>query len=550
VKLLALLRAESQLDARRLALLAAAAAVANVAILAIINAAAGLAARRDINLRLGLMFGIAIILYVLAQRALMSRAVAEIERIVHRVRVRLIAMLQRTDLTAFEHIGHAVIYAGITRETSTITQSAPALVTGAQSVVLILFASIYVASITFWGFLIGAAFMVLATLAQLRRMRHLGQQVHAAAVRENAMFEGLSDILKGFKEVQMSSRRAREIFADVSAASSEAADLRVKTQLQWVDEFVRIQVIFFLLPGTAVFLAPRFSTLASDDVIKMTAAIFFLIGPIGYVGQTIQVVTTLNVAAEHVFALQDLLAGAPQVERPAPARERLIRDFSEGFREVTLDGVVFQHRTDGTTGFAIGPVSLTIQAGEILFISGGNGSGKSTLVKVLAGLYRPSQGTLRVNGVALAPDEYQAYRDRLTVIFSDYHLFARLYGLDPPSSARARELLEDLGLQDKTRLAGDRFETLDLSFGQRKRLALMVALLEDQPLMIFDEWAAEQDPGFRARFYREILPALKRAGKTLVVVTHDDRYFDVADRHVRMEEGVIVSGSDGVKADR
>lgn len=548
MKLLQLLRAESQLSGRKLALLAVAAGVCNVTILAIINAAAGLAAVREVNLRLAVMFVIAVVLYVMAQRAVMSAAVAEIERIIHRIRVRLIGMLQRTDLPAFEHIGHAAIYAGITRETSAIAQAAPALVNGAQSAVLILFASLYVASLSVWGFLIGAAFMVLATTAQLRRMRQLAQQLHRSAARENEMFERLSDILSGFKELKMSSRRAREVFADASAVSSEAAELRVKTQLQWVSEFVRIQVIFFLLPGTVVFLVPQYTSVASEDVVKMTAAVLFLIGPIGYVGQSIQLVTTLNVAAENMLDLQALLASAVQPERPAAAA-RWARDFAGGFREITLEDVTFQHRADGVQGFAIGPVSVTIRAGEMLFISGGNGSGKSTLIKVLAGLYAPAAGTLRVDGVPLAEDEHQAYRDRIAVIFSDYHLFTRLFGLDPPSPLRARELLESLGLQDKTRLIGDRFETLDLSFGQRKRLALMVALLEDRPLMIFDEWAAEQDPHFRARFYREILPGLKRAGKTLVVVTHDDRYFDVADRHLRMEEGVFMGTTDAARGD-
>ena len=357
------------------------------------------------------------------------------------------------------------------------------------------------------------------------------------------MFEILSNVLEGFKEIQMSSRRARDIFADVSLASSEAGELRIKTQLQWVQEFVRIQVIFFVLPGTAVFLAPRFSDLAGADVVKMTTALLFLVGPIGYLGQSIGVFTTLNVAAENIFALQDLLATA-QRKRPTETPGRWPREFSEDFREIALERVTFQHRLDGGQGFVMGPVSLTIRSGELLLISGGNGSGKSTLIKILAGLYKPAEGTLRVDRLPLADDEYQAYRDRIAVIFSDYHLFARLYGLAPPPPDQARERLESLGLQDKTRLVGDRFDTLDLSVGQRKRLALMVALLEDRPLMIFDEWAAEQDPGFRAKFYREILPDLKRAGKTLVVVTHDERYFDVADRHLRMDEGVMVDPDD------
>lgn len=545
MKFVDLVRAEGRLSYRRLALLSAASGISSVAILAIINEAAGRAANRDLNFRLALMFGIALVLYVLAQRAVMTAAVTEIERMVHRVRVRLVGRVQQMDLTAYEHVGHAPIYGAITRETTTIVQSAPTLVAGTQSAALIVFAAAYVATLSFWGFLVGAAFAVLATTTQIRRTHQLMDRLHLAAARENQMFDRLASILAGFKELKMWGRRARAMFADTSEVSREVTELRVATQSRYVAESVRLQVLFMLLPAAVVFLVPQFTSVVAEDVMKMTAAVLFLIGPIMSLGQSMYVVSSLNVAAENIVALEQLLAGAapPEETSVVPAG----RTFAEGFREIALDGVTFQHRTDGIQGFRVGPVSLRIRAGEMVFLSGGNGSGKSTLIKVLTGLYRPTTGTVRVDGLPLAPEEYQSYRDRITVLFSDYHLFDRLYGLEPPAPERARELLEYLGMEGKTRLVGDRFETLNLSIGQRKRIALMIALLEDKPLMVFDEWAAEQDPVFRARFYREILPGLKSAGKTLIVVTHDDRYFDVADRHLRMEDGVLVGtpGADG-----
>jgi putative ATP-binding cassette transporter len=538
VKFVDLVRAESRLSYRRLTLLSAASGLTSVALLAIINEAAGRAANRDLNFRLALMFGIAIVLYVMSQRAVMVSAVTEIERMIHRVRVRLIGLVQQMDFAAFEHVGHGPIYGAITRETSTIAQSAPTLVAGVQSATLIVFAAAYVAALSFWGFLIGAGFAALAILTQLRRTRELVGELHRAAVRENQLFDRLSSILAGFKELKMSSRRAQAVYADVSAVSSDATEVRVATQGRYVTEFVRLQVMFLLLPAAVVFLVPQFTSVGGEDVMKMTASVLFLIGPIMSLGQSMYVVSTLNVAADNIIALERQLTGPAQREPSSPLPPT--RSFAEGVREIALDAVTFQHRTDGISGFVVGPVTLGIRAGEMVFISGGNGSGKSTLIKVLAGLYRPTTGVLRVDGLPLAPEEYQTYRDRISVLFSDYHLFDRLYGVAPPSPARARELLEFLGMESKTRLIGDRFETLNLSIGQRKRLSLMVALLEDKPVMIFDEWAAEQDPVFRARFYREILPGLKRAGKTLIVVTHDDRYFDVADRHLRMEDGVLV----------
>lgn len=171
---------------------------------------------------------------------------------------------------------------------------------------------------------------------------------------------------------------------------------------------------------------------------------------------------------------------------------------------------------------------------------GGNGSGKSTLLKLLTGLYRPASGELRVNGQSLLPVQYHRYRNQFSIVFTDFHLFDRLYGLTRVNDESLAELLHDMELDLKTHYEEGRFSTLNLSTGQRKRLALIVALLDDKAILVFDEWAADQDPVFRKRFYEEILPDLKRRGKTVIAATHDDRYFSVADRVLKMECGRFV----------
>ncbi|HEX8619804.1 MAG TPA: ATP-binding cassette domain-containing protein, partial [Thermoanaerobaculia bacterium] len=151
------------------------------------------------------------------------------------------------------------------------------------------------------------------------------------------------------------------------------------------------------------------------------------------------------------------------------------------------------------------------------------------------------QGIIRVDGRTLTPEMYESYRGLFAAVFSDYHLFHRLYGLLDAADDEIQRRLELIEMQEKTRVADSRFETLDLSGGQRKRIALLVSLLEDRPICIFDEMAADQDPGFRRKFYQEILPLLKQEGKTIVAVTHDDRYFGDADRLLKMDEGRIVN---------
>jgi putative ATP-binding cassette transporter len=171
---------------------------------------------------------------------------------------------------------------------------------------------------------------------------------------------------------------------------------------------------------------------------------------------------------------------------------------------------------------------------------GGNGSGKTTFLKVLAGLYAPTVGALMVDGELVSERNLQDYRELFGAIYNDFHLFRKLYGV-PAEAAAIEAELDRMRIIDKVTYGADGFSTLDLSSGQRKRIAMAVLLLEDRPILIFDEWAAEQDPDFRRFFYEALLPELKARGRTLVVATHDDRYFGVADMVVTMEQGRVNS---------
>ena len=211
--------------------------------------------------------------------------------------------------------------------------------------------------------------------------------------------------------------------------------------------------------------------------------------------------------------------------------------------------VVFSYMDKSSEAvFRVGPLNFTLHSGDIVFISGGNGSGKSTFLKLLAGLYEPDSGELLLDGVRVDDTNRDAYRALIAAIFVDYHLFQRLYGIADPGPGEINRLLTQFRLTDKTRLTGGEFTTLDLSGGQRKRLALIVSLLEKRPILLLDEWTADQDPDFRRKFYDELLPELKQAGETVVVITHDDRYLaelDLPARKLRMDEGRFV-GQDSV----
>jgi putative pyoverdin transport system ATP-binding/permease protein len=211
------------------------------------------------------------------------------------------------------------------------------------------------------------------------------------------------------------------------------------------------------------------------------------------------------------------------------------------FSQIILQDVVHSyHDARGQDGFQLGPLSLELHPGQIIFLTGQNGSGKSTLAKVLVGLYEPEQGEVLWDGAKVTDKNRDAYRQLFSVVFSDYYLFESLLGLSEGDlDERAEILVRRLQLDGHVEINAGELSSTRLSQGQRKRLALLTAYLEDRPIYVFDEWASDQDPGFKEVFYKELVPELKARGKTVVVVTHDDRYFHLADRHVRLDEGHI-----------
>lgn len=222
----------------------------------------------------------------------------------------------------------------------------------------------------------------------------------------------------------------------------------------------------------------------------------------------------------------------------------LVKDDPEPLPEwnrLDLKGVTFAYPADNEgRAFMLGPLNFTLRRGELIFVVGGNGSGKSTLMKVLTGLYSPQSGMIQLDGLSITDDNRSHYCRYFSAVFSDFYLFDSLLGLGGPHlDACASRYLVELELDAKVQISDGAFSTTALSQGQRKRLALLTAFIEDRPIYVLDEWAADQDPHYREIFYKRLLPELKSRGKTVVVISHDDHYYDVADRIVKLDYGRV-----------
>ena len=239
-----------------------------------------------------------------------------------------------------------------------------------------------------------------------------------------------------------------------------------------------------------------------------------------------------NSAARNLRELSEKLS-YENTERTAPG----LTEFSE-IKTLALEEITYVHSSDGVARpFALGPINYEFEIGKVYFIRGNNGSGKTTLMRVLLGLYQAKSGRLLVNGEPIAEPSIAAYRDLFAVVFSDFYLFKKLYGVSATDEVELNELLTLFQMENKVAIDDGIFSDLNFSTGQRKRLALLVALLEKKQFIVLDEWAADQDPEFRQEFYERIIPKLRELGKTVIAITHDDQYYELADHVIYMENG-------------
>ena len=551
--LIELISEEAAGERIRIVTAASLAGIANVVVLGYVNRVAQSA--DGAGLSSFAMFCVTVLVYVLSARYTCNRTTQIVESALQRIKIRVSEKVERAELEQLEHIGIAEISDRIMENMSVISESASRVANLLKSVCILIFAMIYLTRTSLPAFLMITMILGVGFSIYVSKQRQIKQYLLQAAQERLTFFDILMDLLHGFKEVKFSRRRGREVCRDIDASASSLRQATVKANQLFNDNAVFATSLFYSVLGAIVYVLPKHATVDSATLSSLVVAIMFIWGPIVNITGGYPAYIRSDVALDQLDALEAKLDAAVHKAMDAGQAE----DPWQGrIDRIEAQELEFEYPLeDGKGSFRIGPINLAIAPGEVLFIVGGNGSGKSTLVKVLTGLYPCSDGVLRVNDIPIRPKNVAAYREMISAIFADFHLFAKLYGfLDGGaedavadagrtaagvSVAQVQRLLETMQLKGKTAFADGRFISRNLSTGQKKRLAMIVALMEDRPLYVFDEWAADQDPEFRKYFYEELIPTLKKNGKTLIIVSHDDRYFYCGDRVVTMEYGQIRS---------
>lgn len=351
----------------------------------------------------------------------------------------------------------------------------------------------------------------------------------------DSMFTAIRSLTEGLKELKLN-RKRRDDFVDQELEPPIGVIRNQAIQGNTIGQAATNagQVLFFVFIGLVLFVAPHLSSASHEVLFGYTVTVLFMIAPLTLLLNQMPILSRGYVAAKKIDALGLAL------ESQVPENSAAVSALGD-WKELKMVDLMHRYRHDGPVDeFHLGPLNLTFTPGELVFLIGGNGSGKTTLIKLLMGLYEPEKGEIRLDGRTVTLDWRDEYRQHFSVVFYDFFLFDRLLGIDSPSlEAKSAEYLEQLQLDHKVQVRDGKFSTVNLSQGQRKRLALLTSYLEDRSVYIFDEWAADQDPVFKEIFYHRILPDLKTLGKTVIVVTHDDRYYDLADRIVKLDRGQL-----------
>jgi putative ATP-binding cassette transporter len=453
-----------------------------------------------------------------------------------------------TPFRSLEQIGTARILATLTDDVLVLAYSIQIIPTLASQIAVLVGCALYLAYTSWIASLVMIVLTTVGALCYKILMMRAHAAIEAAQAGRDKLFGHFRSLTDGIKELKMSSSRQQAFLRD--EIGETVREVRKQNLAAARDDLIAdswSQGMFYLLLGLLLFVVPVLCHLSSQQITTFAFAALYAMAPVWGIMSALPVFHRGQVALQRIESLgisldsEDPELSITESVSQSPDTGKAHSISTSAAPVVELDKVVFSygpldnvHET-----FVLGPISLVLEPEQLIFIVGGNGSGKSTLVKLITGLYPPDSGEIRVNGRPVKSDR-QSYRQLFSTVYSDFYIFDRLLGIeDPDLDGQAKQYLERLHLEKKVSIKNGRFSTIALSQGQRRRLALLGAYLENRQIYVFDEWAADQDPAYKEIFYTHLLPELKRRGKIVVVITHDDRFFGMGDKVIELNYGTI-----------
>lgn len=465
------------------------------------------------------------------------------------LRLRICRQILAAPLRLLEELGTHRLLATLTDDIPTISNALITLPLLCMHGAIVTGCLIYLGWLSWWMLLGVFGFMVLAAFSYQFAMTKALYYFKRVREKWDVLFKDFRALTEGAKELKLH-RARREAFLSQVLSSTAHSMRRDHVIANTIYNGARSwgQVLIFVLIGLLLFTLPGFSDVSTQTRMSYTLIILYLMTPMEVILNSIPILGRARIAVQKVESLGLLLPSDVDSAYATPRRET-----ERTWQSLELSGVTHTYyRESEDDTFVLGPIDLSFSPGEVVFLTGGNGSGKTTFAKLLAGLYIPESGEIRLGENLVTGETRDDYRQNFSVVFSDFYLFESLLGLDSKATdARAQDYLRQLHLDHKVTVEKGALSTTSLSQGQRKRLALLTAYLEDRPFYVFDEWASDQDPLFKKIFYHQLLPELKSRKKTILVISHDEAYYHIADRIIKLNYGKLESDhqTDGFRYD-
>ncbi|MCB2311587.1 cyclic peptide export ABC transporter [Clostridium tagluense] len=486
----------------------------------------------DMKVKLLVYFVLGIILYVYGQKIIRGKLIEVTNGIVYSKRMEIVKCLLRAPYNEFEEIEKGRIESTLNNDTETISRFANILISGVTSAITLICCFMYLGFLNKYALLLSVTVILpIASIYYLvgKYANKIGEESRDI---QNIFFKFINDLIGGFKELSLNGKRKNEFEVDMEKSCDKYRVKRGQSALAFATMFVIGELLFTLAIGAVALIFPLIlKNLEATSVASYVFILLYMTGPVHGILDTIPNAIEVKISYKRI---NDLLNQISLSNHKYSDDKHLEVEDNISLK---LNEIEYAYDKNDEKSFKVGPIDYEFKSGEIVFITGGNGSGKSTLAKLITGLYAPSKGYVTLNNNKISE---KMLSENYSTVFSDFYLFDKLYGIDYKSKEEDIEIyLEILQLNNKVQIEDGKFSTTKLSTGQKKRLALLITYLEDRPIYLFDEWAADQDPEFRMFFYNTLLPELKERGKCVIAITHDEHYFDIADKVIKMDMGRI-----------
>ncbi|ARV58123.1 ABC transporter ATP-binding protein [Nostocales cyanobacterium HT-58-2] len=454
---------------------------------------------------------------------------------VFQLRMRLSRQILFSGLSHLEQLGNPRLLATLTEDVQAVANAVHVMPYLCIDIAIVAGCLVYITWLS-WLVLVMVIGLAVVAIGSSQWLLRRGEKFLALAREDqDVLFKHFRTITEGIKELKLHYRR-RQVFLSRDLESTAATFSR--HNVQGLTLFASTtswgRLIFFFAIGFVLFTLPNLLTISPQTLSGYILTFSFLMMPMNNLVENLPLLSKASIALRKIESLGLSLASRAEISTVPPAS-------NSSWRCLQLLDVIHTYRTDQEdNSFILGPIDITFYPQQLVFVVGGNGSGKSTFAKLITGLYIPEAGEILLDGEPITEQNREWYRQHFTVVFSDFYLFDELLGLDSMDlDIQAQKYLKLLQLDHKVKIENGKLSTTNLSQGQRKRLGLLTAYIEDRPIYLFDEWAADQDPVFKEIFYTQLLPELRDRGKTVLVISHDDRYFHVADRIIKLDYGKV-----------